>query len=98
MLHDNDVRVHFAGLGLGLHQGQKGIRGQDKIGNAAFFKFDAVMETPRRTCPSIRYSEDRSPVFAGQFVVHPLSCGLCRAVLKGVINIVGIAVGAHLVA
>ena len=65
MFHHNHLWIDLARLGLGLHQGQESIGGYDKIGNAAFFKFNAVMETPRRTRPSIRYGENRRPVFAG---------------------------------
>ena len=81
MFDHDDMGIDLARLSLGLHQGQECIGGQDKVGNATFFKFDAVMETPRRTCPSIRYGEKGRPVLAGQFVIHALGRRLGRAVL-----------------
>jgi len=55
VFHYNHMRVHLARLGLRLDERQESIGGKDKILYATLLKFDAVMETPRRTCASICY-------------------------------------------
>ncbi len=98
MIDDDQLRLDLARLGLGLDQGHEGIGGQDEAGNATLLQFDAVMETPRRTRPSIRYGEQGRPVFRGQLVDHRRRCRLGRAVLLRVVDIVGGAKGGHAVA
>ncbi len=98
MFDDQQFRIRLTRLGLRPHQWQEGFGNNDVGFDAAFFEFDTVMETPRRARPSIRQSEYRPFVFSGDLLDQFRRCGLRRAVLEQVINIVGRAERAHLVA
>ena len=47
MFHDQQFRVHLAGLRLREDQRTERIGGNHIGGDAALFEFDAVVETPR---------------------------------------------------
>ena len=55
MFYHNHLGIHLARLGLRLDKRQESVGGKDEILYATLLKFDAVMDTPRRTCASISY-------------------------------------------
>ena len=47
MLHDEQLGLDLARLGLRQNERTKGFGGDDPSRDTAFFEFDAVVETPR---------------------------------------------------